>query len=161
MRFIGIDPGYDRVGLAVVERDTISQSDRVIFSDCYETDRSLPLVDRLRLVGDQVAATISTHQPSALGLETLFFSKNHKTAMAVAEARGIIMYLAHVANCQIYEFHPQEIKVAITGYGKSDKVAVTTMIKKLVANCPETAFDDEYDAIAIAVTGLAHLPRAQ
>lgn len=156
MRFLGIDPGYDRVGIAIVEKDDKTQKEVVLFSECFETDKKLEVNERLYKVGERVKEIINQHQPEALALETLFFNKNQKTAMAVAEARGIILFVAREAGCKLFEYHPQEIKVAITGYGKSDKTAVTTMVKQLVSNCPEKAIDDEYDAIAIAVTGLAH-----
>ncbi len=73
----------------------------------------------------------------------------------------MLIYLAKQANCDVYEFNPQEIKVAITGYGKSDKTAVIDMVKRLVPNAPLTALDDEYDAIAIGVTCLAHHGRTK
>jgi crossover junction endodeoxyribonuclease RuvC len=161
MRFLGIDPGYDRVGIAVVDKDVTTQTETVIFSECFETDKTLETTERLHLVGKRVAQIIADHSPQALALETLFFNQNQKTAMAVAGARGIILYVAKEAGCALFEYHPQEIKVAITGYGKSDKTAVTTMVKQLVKNCPPQAIDDEYDAIAIAVTGLAHNGHSQ
>jgi Holliday junction resolvasome RuvABC endonuclease subunit len=68
----------------------------------------------------------------------------------------MIIFLAQKAGCTIYEFGPQEIKVAVTGYGKSDKTAVIDMVKRLVRGVPEGALDDEYDAIAVGVTCLAH-----
>ena len=160
MRFLGIDPGYDRLGIAVVEK-LGNDKEQVLFSECFETDKKLPLLDRLQAVGDRVSRVVREYKPDALGLETLFFNKNQKTAMAVAETRGIIIYLIQKAGCRVYEYHPQEIKVAITGYGKSDKTAVASMVKQLVENCPPQAKDDEYDAIAIAVTGLAHNGQSQ
>lgn len=161
MRFLGVDPGYDRVGIAIVEHDVTTKKETVVFSECFETQKNTELHDRLLLVGNRVKDIIAKYTPDALGLETLFFSKNQKTAMAVASARGIILYEAKKAGCNVFEYHPQEIKVAITGYGKSDKTAVTTMVKQLVQNCPNSALDDEYDAIAIAVTGLAHNGHSQ
>ena len=161
MRFLGIDPGYDRVGIAIVEKDESTQKETVVFSECFETDKELETNERLHRVGQRVSEVIKEHEPQALALETLFFNQNQKTAMAVAGARGIILYVAREAGCELYEYHPQEIKVAITGYGKSDKTAVTTMVKQLVSNCPDKAIDDEYDAIAIAVTGLAHNGHSQ
>ena len=160
MRFLGIDPGYDRLGIAVVEK-VGNEKERVVFSECFETNKNLEIVERLQILGRRVEEVIKTHRPDALGLETLFFNKNQKTAMAVAEARGIIIYLAKVAGCQVFEYHPQEIKVATTGYGKSDKEAVASMVKQLVSNCPPEGIDDEYDAIAVAVTGLAHNGQSQ
>ena len=126
-----------------------------------EIDKKLDINERLFKVGEHLTTILNEYRPNALGIETLFFNNNQKTAMAVAGVRGIIIYLAKAHGCQTFEYHPQEIKVAITGYGKSDKTAVTTMVQRLVDNCPPHAKDDEYDAIAIAVTGLAHTGRAQ
>ena len=91
----------------------------------------------------------------------LFFNKNQKTAMGVAQVRGILVYLAQSHDCQVYEFGPQEIKIAVTGYGKSDKSAVIDMVKRLIPSAPNKALDDEYDAIAVGITCLAHHGRNQ
>lgn len=159
MRFLGIDPGYDRLGVAIVEKQ--SNKETVIFSECFETDKQLEIPDRIQQIGNRLEEIFKQYQPDALSMETLFFNTNQKTAMAVAGVRGMIIYLAKEAGCVVYEYHPQEIKVAITGYGKSDKTAVTSMVGQLVKNCPPSAKDDEYDAIAIAVTGLAHNGQSQ
>ncbi len=161
MIFLGIDPGYDRLGIALVEKSPENNKEVVIYSECFETDKKLEITERLHKVGRRVSEIFEKYKPEALGLETLFFNNNQKTAMAVSGVRGIIIYLAQEAGCRVYEYHPQEIKVAVTGYGRSDKTAVTTMVKQLVENCPKTAKDDEYDAIAIALTGLAHNGQAQ
>lgn len=161
MRFLGIDPGYDRVGIAVLEKNSDTKKETVVFSECYETDKKLDINDRIFLVGERIKTIFKEHKPDALALETLFFNTNQKTAMVVSGVRGMIIYLAKVNNCLVFEYHPQEIKVATTGYGKSDKVAVTSMVKQLVDNCPPEAKDDEYDAIAIAITGLAHNGQSQ
>ena len=103
-----------------------------------------------------MSSLLHKHAPEAVAIETIFFNKNIKTAIGVAEARGIIIFLARQAGCTLYEFGPQEIKVAVTGYGKSDKLAVIDMVKRLVKNAPTDALDDEYDAIAVGITALAH-----
>jgi crossover junction endodeoxyribonuclease RuvC len=154
MRVLGVDPGYDRVGLAVMEYE--NGSEKIVYSTCLETNREDHLHVRLQQVGNTVAKILKEHAVDTLGIETLFFNKNVKTAMSVAEARGIIIYAAMQANCQIYEFSPQAIKIATTGYGNSDKVAVTAMVKQLVPDVPTSALDDEYDAIAVGITCLAH-----
>lgn len=159
MRVIAVDPGYDRLGVAVLEyRDG---KEHLIHSCCITTDRSTTLNTRLNQMGDAFRRILDEHQPDTLGIETLFFNQNQKTAIGVAQARGIILYLAQSIGCGVFEFGPQEIKVAITGYGKSDKNAVIDMVKRLVPNAPETALDDEYDAIAVGVTCLAHHGRRQ
>ncbi|MCA9366170.1 crossover junction endodeoxyribonuclease RuvC [Candidatus Kaiserbacteria bacterium] len=154
MRVLGIDPGYERLGLAVVEK--VDGHDTVVFSTCVQTDKELPFCDRLLAIGNELESVITTYKPECVGVETLFFNKNQKTAVAVAEARGVIEYVARRAGCVVQEFGPQEVKVAMTGYGNSDKRAVIDMVRRLVRDVPEKALDDEYDAIAVGVTCLAH-----
>jgi crossover junction endodeoxyribonuclease RuvC len=155
MKVLGIDPGYDRIGVAVVEKQNGKET--LLFSSCIETKKTDSLTDRLCELGDHIAALLVTYRPGAIGIETLFFNKNQKTAIGVAQARGIIIYLAKKAGCAVYEFGPQEIKVAVTGYGKSDKQGVIDMVNRLVAGVPAVAHDDEYDAIAVGITTLAHI----
>lgn len=157
MKVLALDPGYDRLGVAVLER--VDGKEVLLYSACIETDRNAEFSDRLFVIGTAVARLIEDHEPNAVAIETLFFNKNVKTAIGVAQARGIILFLAKQAGCTVYEFGPQEIKVAITGYGKSDKTAVIDMVKRLVVNAPKTALDDEFDAIAVGITALAHHPK--
>jgi crossover junction endodeoxyribonuclease RuvC len=155
MRVLGIDPGYDRVGVAIIDRDQ-NGAETLLYSACIETTRNTELSERLFIIGTTVKELIATHKPTLVAIETLFFNKNVKTAIGVAQARGAIMYIAKEAGCTLSELGPQEIKVAITGYGKSDKTAVIQMVKRLVKGAPENAIDDEYDAIAVGITALAH-----
>ena len=154
MKVLAIDPGYDRMGVAVLEKQ--NGKEVLLYSSCIETDKKMELDDRLCTLGARFRELLIEHKPDLVGIETLFFNKNVKTAIGVAQARGIIMFLARETGATVYEFGPQEIKIAITGYGKSDKYAVIDMVKRLVQNAPDTALDDEYDAIAIGVTTLAH-----
>ena len=159
MKVLAIDPGYDRIGIAVLDNE--GGKDRVLFSMCLTTEKTATLAKRLTIVGTTVSSLLVEHDPDYLAIETLFFSKNTKTALAVAEARGVILYVATLATVPIYECNPNTIKLATTGYGKSDKAAVIAMIKRLVANAPATALDDEYDAIAVGVTCLAEVGRGR
>lgn len=153
MRVIAVDPGYDRLGVAVLELQ--NGTEHLLYSCCIETDKKATLNERLFDLGEKFDLIIKEYKPDTLGIETLFFNSNQKTGIGVAAARGILIYLAQLANCVVYEFGPQEIKVAITGYGKSDKKAVIDMVGRLVPNAPIKALDDEYDAIAVGVTCLA------
>lgn len=158
MRVIGIDPGYDRMGVAVVEYK--NGKEQLVYSTCLETDRSLNLNQRLYELGNDFLAILKKFKPDTAAIETLFFNQNQKTAIGVAASRGVITYLAQQEGCQVYEFGPQEIKVAITGYGKSDKAAVLSMLEQLIKPLPKNALDDEYDAIAVSITCLAHHGRS-
>lgn len=158
MRVIGVDPGYDRLGVAVLEYDE-SGKETVIHSCCIETKKEADLNQRLYELGASFSTLVVEYKPDALAIETLFFNKNQKTAIGVAAARGIVVYIAQENNCVVYEYGPQEVKVALTGYGKSDKQAVTDMVRRLVCNVPLEALDDEFDAIAVATTCLASVGR--
>ena len=157
MRVLGIDPGYDRCGAAVLcladGRETI------IFSTCIITDRTATLPDRLLTIGTTLETIIEREKPDCLAIETLYFNKNITTGIGVAQARGVALYLAKKHQLTVYEYGPQEVKVAVTGYGASDKPAVYAMIKRLIRDIPEKALDDEYDAIAVGITALAHVGR--
>ena len=151
---LAFDPGYDRLGVAVIER--VEGPETLLYSACVSTSRTDTMPDRLKVLGEAVEALLKTYAPDIVALETLFFNKNIKTGIAVAEVRGVILYLARHYGCSVMEFGPQEIKVAVTGYGKSDKSAVISMVKRLITNVPGDALDDEYDAIAVGITACAH-----
>jgi crossover junction endodeoxyribonuclease RuvC len=153
MRVIAIDPGYDRLGVAVLEyRDG---KECLLYSTCLLSEKQQSLPERIHFIGDAFLRIIEEHSPDTLAVETLFFNKNVKTAIGVAEARGALIYIAKSAGCEIKEFSPQQIKTAVTGYGNSDKKAVIDMVCRLVKNAPIKALDDEYDAIAAGVACLA------
>ena len=156
---ISVDPGYDRVGIAVIE--LIAGKENLIHSCCIETQKEQLFIERLLNVGETFTSLLHTYSPDALAIETLFFNKNQKTAIKVAQVRGALIYIALTTNCKIFEFGPQEIKVAVTGYGKSDKTAVIDMVKRLLPQAPPSALDDEYDAIAVGITCLAHYGRTR
>lgn len=157
MKVLAVDPGYDRLGVAVLEMQ--NGKEVLLHSGCIETDKKAELDDRLFALGEAFTTLLQRHKPDCVGIETLFFNKNVKTAIGVAQARGIIMFLARQHGATVREFGPQEIKIAVTGYGKSDKSAIIDMVKRLVKNVPEKALDDEYDAIAVGITTLAHTPK--
>jgi len=157
MRVLAIDPGYDRCGVAVMEYQ--QGKEVVLYSECVTTDKNDSLGDRLLTLGTSIEKLIKNNQPNTVAIETLFFNKNIKTAIGVAQARGMIMYIAKQAGCTVYEFGPQEIKVAVTGHGGSDKQAVLDMMRRLIPDLKSTALDDEYDAIAVGITCLAQYGR--
>lgn len=155
MKILGIDPGYERLGIAVLEKNKGDKKERVVYSDCFKTSAKIPFEDRLLLLGREVERVIAFYQPDGLAIETLFFTNNQKTAMKVAEVRGAILFITKAAGLSLQEFTPMQIKVAVAGHGQGDKRAVTDMVKMLVDIQKEIKHDDEYDAIAIALTGFA------
>lgn len=153
MRVLAIDPGYDRFGIAIMDKNT--REGTLLFSTCIQTDKTISFPERLKVIGSALQALLEEYSPSAVALEHLYFNTNQRTAIHVAEVRGIVLYLASLRECRILEYTPQEIKVAVTGYGKSDKKQVMTMVKRLIPSVKKEALDDEYDAVAIALTALA------
>lgn len=142
-KIIGIDPGYGRLGYAVLDSGKLTEA------GCFETSKDSLYEDRLREVGGKFNELLKKHKPDALAIEKLFLNTNQKTAMRVAEARGAILYLA--SGLKITEFSPPEIKLAVCGYGRADKKQVARMIKLIFKNTGSLN-DDALDAVAIAFT---------
>ncbi|MEI6553348.1 MAG: crossover junction endodeoxyribonuclease RuvC [bacterium] len=155
MKILSIDPGYERLGIAILEK-TQGKKDCLLFSECFKTDPKLPFEDRLLEIGNKIEDLLIFHKPSVLSIETLFFSKNTKTAMRVAETRGTIIYIAKKNNLIVREINPMEIKLAVTGDGKSDKHQMIKMVQ-LILKIDKKATDDEYDAIACGLACCAFL----
>lgn len=154
MRVLAADPGYERLGVAVVER-VGGEKEKLLFSECIRTPKDTPFAERLSLLGDALEVLYEEYQPTAFATETLFFQKNQKTAMQVAEVRGMLLYIATRHRIPVFEYSPQAIKLAITGNGKADKHAMLTMIPRLISLPTKKMLDDELDAISIALTALA------
>jgi crossover junction endodeoxyribonuclease RuvC len=152
MRVLGIDPGYDRLGLAVLEGDPSRPT--VVWSACVTPAKGAPS-ERLAAVHAAVASAILQYAPDKLSLETLFFSTNKKTAIAVAESRGAILVAAGAHSIPVSEYSPAQVKLAVTGHGAADKAAIARMIPHLVTLDARKRLDDELDAIAVGIAGLA------
>lgn len=152
MRILAIDPGYDRLGIAVLEGNPSTPT--LLWSACVIPEKGAPQV-RLAGVSRAISDAIETYAPDALGIETLFFGINKKTALGVAEARGAILAIAGIAALPVIECTPVQVKLAVTGYGGADKKAVTEMIPRLLKLPQKRRLDDEMDAIAVGITALA------
>lgn len=152
MRILAIDPGYDRLGIAVIEGDPSRPT--LLWSTCVLPDKG-SREKRLSYVWSVITDTIIKYNPDVLALETLFFNANKKTAIGVAEARGAILAAAGTASLLVIECSPQQIKLAVTGYGGAEKSEVARMIPRLLTLPERKRLDDELDAIAIGITALA------
>lgn len=155
-RVLAVDPGYDRLGLAVIEGDPSKPI--LIWSDTVLPPKGLKEA-RLATVFKAVQDAIVTHSPTALALETLFFTNNQTTGIGVAEARGAVLATAGLSNLPVLEFSPQQVKLAVTGYGNADKKAVMAMVPKLISLSEKKRLDDEFDAIALGIAALSTRPR--
>ncbi len=152
-RIIAVDPGFDRIGIAVLEGT--ASSPVVLFSECFETNRNDTHAQRLRALGERVAEVIGEWQPSAMAIEELFFSQNRTTGIKVAEARGVIIFAAAQAGIPVREHAPTSVKLAVAGYGRADKAQVKTFVLKIARLESKKGHDDEYDAIAVGIADLA------
>jgi len=150
MRILSIDPGFERVGIAILEKT--QGKDLLLFSECFRTSPKLPFCERLNLIGSEINIVIKKWKPDCLAIETLLFNNNQKTAMAVAESRGVIVYIATHAGLTFYEYTPLQIKNAVTGYGRATKDQVDTMVRNLIKIEKKDVIDDEIDAIAVGLT---------
>ncbi len=162
MRVLGIDPGYERVGMAVLEKKAGEES--LLFSCCFKTSAALPFPQRLLAIGEKTREVIAAHAPDAIAIEKLFFNSNQKTALLVSEARGVVLYEAIRAGLSVYEYTPLQIKMAVVGYGRGTKDQVQAMVGRLLIlptgrasgiSSKIITSDDEFDAIAVGLTSLA------
>ncbi len=154
MKVLAIDPGYERLGIAILEK-TPDKKEVLIFSECFKTSAKEEHCDRLAKIQKRIREVIEKYSPNDLSIETLFFNQNVKTALMVAEARGVIIAEARNNDLDIFEYSPQQIKNSVTGDGGGDKTSVIKMIPLLIKIEKEIKFDDEFDAIAAGICHLA------
>ncbi len=153
MKVLGIDPGYGRCGVAVLEKT--SHKHILLYSDCIETSAKDEFGPRLATVISSCETVLKSFHPDCVAIEKLFFTNNAKTAMHVAEVRGALINMASRAGITLAEYTPAQIKNASTGSGRADKKQITKMLHMLVDINKEIKHDDEYDAIAVGITHLA------
>lgn len=149
---IGIDPGYDRLGWAVAQKN--SGAWHIFDQGCIVTDRQKEIEDRFQQILDELTAIIQRYQPQEAAVETLFWFKNQSSAMKVSEARGLIIANLLDAGIKISQYTPLQIKQAITGYGRADKKAVEKMVRLELAidqNEAKNIIDDTFDALALVI----------
>ncbi|PIQ91339.1 MAG: crossover junction endodeoxyribonuclease RuvC [Parcubacteria group bacterium CG11_big_fil_rev_8_21_14_0_20_39_22] len=155
MRILGIDPGYERLGIAIIEKNTTGK-ESYVYSECFKTSPKEPHEKRLSLIAKKIESVIEEFLPSTLAIETLFLNTNQKTAFKVSESRGVLIERAATLGLRVFEYTPLQIKTAVTGYGRSDKNQIISMIPRLI-DLPKDhkTQDDEYDAIGVALTCIA------
>ena len=149
MVILGIDPGYAIVGYGLIEY--VGNRFRVFDYGSIQTKAGVPTNERLKIIYDSMTDIIARHKPDAMAVEELFFNTNSKTAIVVAEARGIILLSAINAGLDIAEYTPLQVKQAVTGYGRADKNQVQQMTKALLGLDKVPKPDDTADALAIAI----------
>lgn len=150
MIIMGIDPGFARVGWAVITEKNSTVTP--IAFGCIETQKEKKSEIRLAEIYDRLTMLMKKHQPEALAVEDLFFSTNAKTAIAVGESRGVILLATARANVPVISYSPLTVKRAITGDGKADKKQIEHMVMLTLRLKQAPKPDDTVDALAIAMT---------
>lgn len=150
MIILGIDPGSTRIGYGIIKKDKI-----LTLVDCgvIGTDKK-ESNEQIAENAEKLSGLIKKYQPAIIGIEKLYFSKNVKTGIAVAQTRGALILEITKHNLAIKEYSPSEIKLAVAGYGLADKKAVAKMVG-LILNIKGSRFpkyDDATDALAVAIT---------
>ena len=149
MRILGIDPGYAIVGYGVIE----FSGGRYYAVDygAITTDADTPFPKRLQQIYNGLISVIIKNDPDEMSIEKLYFHNNQKTAIAVAEARGVTLLAAQNSNLPISEYTPLQVKTAVTGYGKAMKPQVMEMTRRLLKLEKVPKPDDTADALAVAI----------
>lgn len=150
MLVIGIDPGTALTGYGLVNR----QGDGAIKLVDYgviRTSSSQPMSSRLVKLHQELDSLLKRHQPRQAAVERLFFQKNVTTAISVGQARGVVLLALAQAGLSVDEYTPQDIKMAVTGYGAADKGQMQRMVKMLLSMDDLPKPDDAADALAVAI----------
>lgn len=161
MHILGIDPGTARMGFGVlsVEKDAKRNIHvEAIDYGLIETPSDLPFSARLRILADDLKALLDAHHPGIIVIEKLYFSKNTKTALSVAEARGVAQLIAMNQGAQLIEITPKEVKQQICGYGGAEKRQIQVMVKNMLRLKETPKPDDVADALALAICGSYTIP---
>ena len=149
MRVLGIDPGFAITGYSIIDYIGNKFYLRTSGAILTEAKTSFPL--RLEKINKELAEIIETYNPDAMSIEELFFNNNAKTAINVAQARGVILVTARMHNLDIFEYTPLQVKQAVTGYGRADKIQVQRMVKMILNEEKLPKLDDITESMAMAI----------
>lgn len=149
MRILGIDPGFAITGYSVL--DYIGNKFKLITSGAVTTDAGVSFPLRLEKLYNDLESIIQEYKPDAMSVEELFFNNNAKTAINVAQARGVILVVGRKMNLDTFEYTPLQIKQAVVGYGRADKIQVQRMVKTILNVDKLPKLDDTTDSMAAAI----------
>ena len=154
MRILGIDPGYALVGIGAIEY--IGNKYSVIKYGKIETFSKEEMSKRLETIFREMNVWIAETKPDVVAIEQLFFNTNTTTAIAVAQARGVIILACQLQGVPVYEYTPLQVKQAVVGYGKAEKIQVQKMVKTILNLEKVPKPDDTADALALAICHSNH-----
>ena len=152
MRVLGIDPGFALVGFGVVEET--NNGYRAVDYGVISTPKDESFSTRIAMIYKGMCDLIDTYKPDAIAIEELFFFKNQKTVIPVAEARGVIVLAGIQKLGNLYEYTPLQIKQALTGNGRAEKKQIQFMVTNILGLDKVPKPDDAADAVAVAITHL-------
>ncbi len=158
MKILGIDPGTATTGFGLIEQR--KEGLKALDFGCIKTPAKTPLAERLNQIHKDLKEIIQETKPDVLAVEELFFFKNVKTAISVAQARGVVLQTAKEAGLDIFEFTPLQVKQAVTGYGRADKQQVQKMVQIIFGLSKLPRPDDAADALAVAFCCLGSIQKA-
>ncbi len=146
---MGFDPGLARLGYGLVRRE--GNRLKAVFYGTLETPAGMPVPERLTLLFEGLNGLFRREKPDSAAIEELFFAKNVKTAMPVAQARGVLLLACGLAGVPVFEMKPGQVKQAVTGYGRAEKGQVQRMVRLLLGLAEDPKPDDTADALAVAI----------
>ena len=149
MKILGIDPGMAIVGYGMIEVN--NENIELLTSGSIQTDKKLDDSKRLLEIYNDLSQLVEKYRPNCASVEQLFFFKNQKTIIPVAEARGVILTVLENYKIPTYSYTPMEVKQVLTGYGRADKKEVEQMVRLTLGSQELPKLDDTVDAIAIAI----------
>lgn len=151
MIIVGFDPGIATLGYGVISVDGKGRAEMVDYG-IVSTPKDTPLPDRLIMLEKGINQVIDKFNPQEIAIEELFFAKNVKTGITVAHARGVLLLTATKKCGKIFEYTPLQIKQALTGYGRAEKLQIQSMVKTFLKLKAIPKPDDAADALAVALT---------
>ena len=154
MRILGIDPGTATTGFAII--DVEGNNTKILDYGCIKTSAKLPAQERLQQIATDIKTLVKSWKPQEAALEEIFFAKNVKTAISVAQARGVIMQTLTDHKVPSGEYTPPQVKTAVCGDGKADKRQIQKMLQMIFDMKSPPKPDDAADAIAIAMCHAQH-----
>ncbi|MEA3273295.1 MAG: crossover junction endodeoxyribonuclease RuvC [Patescibacteria group bacterium] len=149
MIILGIDPGFARTGYGIIKKEKGKIT--VLDFGCIITEKDQDFPDRLVRINTDLVSLLKKSKPDSCAIEDLFFFKNSKTVLAVAAARGVLMFTVKKKHIPISEYTPLQVKQAVTGYGRADKAQIMSMVKHILKIKTSIKLDDTSDALAIAL----------
>ncbi|MCR4430785.1 MAG: crossover junction endodeoxyribonuclease RuvC [Tepidanaerobacteraceae bacterium] len=150
MLIMGIDPGIAVSGYGLV-RETNNDSKTAVEYGVLKTDSNLSMAKRLEHIFNGYIELIKKFNPEAIAIEELFFNKNAKTIIAVGQARGAALLAASLMNVRVFEYTPLQVKQAVVGYGRADKLQIQEMTRIILGLKEIPRPDDAADALAVAL----------